>query len=42
VKFHSSARTSGTFKRKLTRAGTYRIYCTIHGAADQSMRLVVK
>ena len=42
VKFHSSAKSSGTFKKKLTRAGTYRIYCTIHGAADQSMKLVVK
>jgi plastocyanin len=42
VKFHSSAKTSGSYKRKMTRAGTYRIYCTIHGASDQSMRLVVK
>jgi plastocyanin len=42
VKFRSSAKTSGTYKRKMTRAGTYRIYCTIHGAGDQSMRLVVK
>ena len=30
------------FKKKLTRAGTYRIYCTIHGMADQSMKLVVE
>jgi plastocyanin len=42
VKFRSSAKTSGTYRKKLTRAGTYRIYCTIHGAADQSMKLVVK
>jgi plastocyanin len=42
VKFRSSAKSSGTYKRKLTRAGTYRIYCSIHGAADQSMKLVVK
>ncbi len=42
VKFRSGARSSGTFKRKLTRAGTYRIYCSIHGAGDQSMKLVVK
>jgi plastocyanin len=42
VKFRSSARSSGTFSKKLTRAGTYRIYCSIHGASDQSMRLVVK
>jgi plastocyanin len=42
VKFRSGARSSGTYKKKLTRAGTYRIYCSIHGASDQSMRLVVK
>jgi plastocyanin len=42
VKFRSGAKSSGTFKRKLTRAGTYRIYCSIHGAGDQSMKLVVK
>ena len=42
AKFRSSAKTGGTYKKKLTRAGTYRIYCTIHGAADQSMKLVVK
>ena len=41
-KFRSSAKSSGTFKRKLTRAGTYRIFCSIHGASDQSMKLVVK
>jgi plastocyanin len=41
-KFRSSAKSSGTFKRKLTRAGTYRILCSIHGASDQSMKLVVK
>jgi plastocyanin len=42
AKFRSGARSSGTFKRRLTRAGTYRIYCSIHGATDQSMKLVVK
>jgi plastocyanin len=41
VKFRSSAKSSGTFRRKLTRAGTYRIYCSIHGRGDQSMKLVV-
>ena len=34
VKFHSSAKSSGTYKRKLTRAGTYSIYCSIHGRAE--------
>jgi plastocyanin len=42
VKFRSPAKSSGTYRRKVTRAGTYRIYCSIHGARDQSMRLVVK
>ena len=30
VKFHSGLKSSGTFSRTLTRAGTYRIICTIH------------
>jgi plastocyanin len=42
AKFRSGAKSSGTYKKKLTRAGTYRIYCSIHGAGDQSMKLVVK
>ncbi len=42
AKFRSSARSSGTFREKLTRAGTYTIYCTIHGVKDQSMKLVVR
>jgi plastocyanin len=41
-KFRSGAKSSGTYRKKLTRAGTYRIYCSIHGASDQSMKLVVK
>ena len=42
VKFRSSAKSSGTFAKTLTKRGTYRIFCSIHGAADQSMKLVVK
>jgi plastocyanin len=42
VKFRSGAKSSGTYRKKLTRAGTYRIYCSIHGRANQSMKLVVK
>jgi plastocyanin len=41
AKFHSRNLSSGTYSQKLTKAGTYRIYCTIHGAA-MSMTLVVK
>jgi len=42
VKFSSPVKRSGSYKRKMTRAGTYRIICTIHGAGDQSMKLVVR
>jgi plastocyanin len=42
VKFNSGVRSSGTFKKKLTRRGTYTIFCTIHGPRDQKMKLVVK
>jgi len=33
---------SSTCRRKLRKRGTYRLYCTIHGVRDQSMRIVVK
>ena len=33
---------SDTCRRKLRKRGTYRLYCTIHGASDQSMKIVVK
>jgi plastocyanin len=38
VKFHSVTQYSGTFSRKLTARGTYRIYCTIH----PGMKMTVK
>ena len=41
-KFNSGVRTSGSYKKKVTKRGTYRIFCLVHGAANQSMRLVVK
>lgn len=41
-RFRSSTKTRGTFTRRLTRRGTYRIVCTIHGARDQSMRIRVR
>jgi plastocyanin len=40
VKFHSSTMKSGSYKKKLTRTGTYRIVCTIH--ADQGMLMTLK
>jgi plastocyanin len=42
AKFNSGVRSSGTYSKKLKKRGTYVIYCTIHGAADQKMKLVVK
>jgi plastocyanin len=42
AKFNSGPKTSGTYSKKLRKRGTYTIYCTIHGASDQKMKLVVK
>ena len=42
VKFQSPVRSSGSYSRRMGRRGTYTIICTIHGAANQSMKLVVK
>ena len=42
TKFKSRTQTSGSFSKRLTRKGTYRIICTIHGASDQSMVLRVR
>jgi plastocyanin len=42
VKFTSPEKSSGSYKRKMTRRGTYTIVCTLHGADDQKMKLVVK
>jgi plastocyanin len=41
-KFRSSTKTSGRFSKTINTAGTYRIICTVHGAGDQSMKLVVR
>ena len=42
AKFNSGLRDSGTYSKKLRKRGTYTIYCTIHGASDQKMKLIVK
>ena len=42
AKFNSGVKSSGTYSKKLTKRGTYVIYCTIHGFRDQRMKLVVK
>ena len=41
-KFDSGVRSGGSYKKKLTKRGTYTIYCTVHGASDQKMKLKVK
>jgi len=42
VRFGSPTKRSGTYSRVLTRRGTYRIICDIHGARTQQMKLVVR
>jgi len=42
AKFNSGVRSSGTYRKKMRKRGTYTIFCTIHGASDQKMKLVVK
>jgi plastocyanin len=42
VKFRSSTMRSGTFRKRMTRAGRYTIICRIHGGGDQKMILRVK
>jgi plastocyanin len=41
VSFQSDLKRSGSFKRKMRRAGTYKIICSIH-APDMAMTLRVK
>ena len=42
AKFNSGRKTSGSYRKKMRKRGTYTIYCLIHGASDQKMKLVVK
>ena len=39
AKFHSRVQTSGTYKRKLTKKGTYRIVCTIHPGMNLTLKV---
>jgi plastocyanin len=39
AKFRSSTMTSGSYAKKLTKAGTYTIICTIH---QPNMKMIVK
>ena len=40
--FHSKTSTSLTFSRKFTKAGTYKVVCTIHKALGQRMKITVR
>ena len=40
--FGSPTQDSGTYVKRVRKSGTYRIVCTVHGASDQSMKLVVR
>jgi plastocyanin len=42
VKFGSPSQTKGSFSKRVKKKGTYTIVCSVHGAADQSMKLVVR
>ncbi len=42
VKFRSKTMRTGSYSKLMTRAGTYKIVCVIHGASDQSMTLRVR
>ena len=39
VKFRSTTKTSGTYRKKLTRRGTYRIVCTLHSGMTQTIKV---
>ncbi|MFP5326094.1 MAG: hypothetical protein ACLGHT_01275 [Acidimicrobiia bacterium] len=40
VRFSSPFKVSGTYRRKMTRKGTYLLFCKVH--SEQRMRLVVR
>ena len=42
ARFGSPSKTSGSYTRTFGKKGTYKLICTVHGASDQSMKLVVR
>lgn len=42
VRFRSTTRLTGTYRRKMTTRGRYTIVCTIHGPEQQRMTLRVR
>ena len=41
AKFHSATQTKGSFSKKLTKKGTYKLVCTVH-APSMSMKIKVR
>ena len=39
VKFRSSTKTSGTYRKRLTKRGTYQITCTIHSGMNLTLKV---
>lgn len=39
VKFHSSTQTKGSYKKRFTKRGTYRIVCTIHPGMELTLKV---
>ena len=39
VKFHSRTQSSGSYAKKLTRRGTYKIVCTIHAPMKMTLKV---
>ncbi len=42
VRFSSRTMTTGSYSKIMTRTGTYKIFCSVHGSSDQSMTLRVR
>ena len=39
VRFHSAAKAAGSYSKRLARAGTYRIVCTIHPGMTMTLHV---
>jgi plastocyanin len=39
AKFRSSTQTKGTYSKKLSKAGTYKLHCTIHAGMDETIKV---
>jgi plastocyanin len=42
ARFGSNSMRSGSYSKRMRKSGTYTIICTVHGASDQKMKLVVR